>query len=141
MPATLLFTLLCDDVREEKSGKLSLIGLYNYTITFQTPPSQERQAGVPIRFVLPQLCVLHRWGAGAAGQKSITEIVDPSGATRARAEVPLQNYTGDGCAQEIIRFMGVILDEGIYLIRTSCDGSIFNDHFEVKYQEIQGNSR
>ncbi len=41
-----IFTILCDDIREEKGGKLSLIGIYSKSIVFKEVPT-----------IYPKLCL------------------------------------------------------------------------------------
>ena len=42
-----IFTILCDDVREEKSNKLTLVGVYSKDIVFKEIPS-----------IYPKLCLV-----------------------------------------------------------------------------------
>jgi hypothetical protein len=132
MPAKLLLTLLCDDVREEKSEKLSLIGIYNYAIVFPAPPPNAGGATTPTKFALPQLCIFRRWIVDSAGLISLTELVDPQGVVRAKAELPLVHDQRDDYHNQILRLFGVILDPGRYTIRTKCGASEYTDYFEVR---------
>lgn len=131
MPTNLLFTLLCDDVREETSGKLTIIGLYNYAIGF-VAPNLIPDASKPIKFVLPQLCIVQRWHIDSPGRKAVTEIVGPQGQPVARAEVTLVVSPEEGYSHAIMKFMGMVLDPGKYTLRTVFESLVHEESFEVK---------
>jgi hypothetical protein len=132
MPAKLLFTILCDDVREEKSEKLTLVGLYNYAIVFPRPAPNTGSGEVPIKYALPQLCIVRRWAVDSPGLNSVTELIDPQGVVRVTAELPLSVGQPDDYHNQILRLFGVVFDPGRYTIRTKCGGFEYVDYFEVK---------
>lgn len=132
MPTKLEFTLLCDDIRFESSGKLTLIGLYNYLIGFQLNGAQNVPSGAPYKFVMPQLCILRRWRTETPGERTSTEIIGPDGTVRAKIDTTLVPPPEEGFAQEILRFVGMPLDEGVHTIRTTCGSAIFIENFLVK---------
>lgn len=145
MGPKLLFTVLCDDVREEKSGKLLLVGLYNYDITFFQEPSPGRDRAIApigtanisaVKFALPQLCLVRRWMVEGAGDKTRTQIIGPDGKTYADVETELRVPLGGGYHQEIIRIAGLALAPGMYLIRTSFPGGTSEDRFEVRIKPL-----
>jgi hypothetical protein len=132
MSAKLLFTILCDDVREEKSEKLTLIGLYNYAIVFQAPPPNTAGITLPIKYALPQLCVVRRWIVDTPGLASVTELIDPQGVMQATTELPLLVGQHGDYSNQVLRLFGVVLVPGVYTIRTRCSGSEYVDRFEVR---------
>ena len=129
MPAKLLFTLLCDDVREEKSGKLTVIGLYNKVIGF--PVGGQPQAA-PVKYALPQLCIVLRWSVEAPAQDSITEIIGPTQVTLARVVAPFAISAEGGYSQQILKFFGMIFEEGPHTIRTACGTLIWEEKFLIR---------
>jgi hypothetical protein len=131
MTSMLRFTLLCDDVRLEASGKLTLIGLYNYVIRFQPMAQPFPSVGTVTRYALPQLCVLLQWNQEAAGKNASVEIIGPNGVPTARADVLIAAPTTPGHLQVMVRFLGLAFDEGNYVVRTVCGASISEEPFFV----------
>ena len=81
-------SLLCDDVRQEASGNLILLGVIGLI----------RVPGVPI--VAPKLCIINRWTAGVGQFTEQVRIIGPDGATVLRKSSaklalpdPVQNVT------------------------------------------------
>jgi len=141
MKPELLFTLLCDDVREERSGKLVIVGLYNYDINFleQKRSETEGAADQPEsgstgkqKFGLPQLCLVRRWKVDSPGHKTRTEFIGPKGKILANVERELIAQKEGIYYQEIIRILGPILEPGKYTIRTTLDETVSNEYFEVR---------
>lgn len=156
MGARLLFTLICDDAREEKSGKLVVVGLYNYTINFQKSSEQVPQlfgrlgqSGTPrrklgdaglntsvqqptTRFALPQLCIVRRWYVDGHGHSAQTELIEPGGNRRLLADRELPVVEPDKHYQEIFAIAGFILTEGDYIIHTTVGESHFEEKFVVR---------
>lgn len=62
-------SLLCDDVRQERSGKFIVIGIFDGLVVAEQNP------------VCPKICLMNRWcmGEGSFSQKS--RIVGPDGVT------------------------------------------------------------
>ncbi len=134
----LVFTLICDDVREEKSGKLVIVGLYNKSIIFySSPPSTspvQESKGADTRsaevsqqkFGMPKLCFVRRWQVDSPGYKATTVLCQPDGSEFSFGErdlpVPREDYY-----QEIINTTGIILTPGGYTIRTSVDGKVVHE--------------
>lgn len=138
MPAKLLFTLICDDAREEKSGKLVIIGLYNYSIIFRGLPPQGLDLlagpgkGRAQRFALPQLCLVRRWYVDSPGQRVRTELIEPDGKATVISETELPVPRTDDYYQEILRIVGIIISPGLYTIRTTAEKYEYKEHFEVR---------
>ena len=63
------FTIFCDDIREESSGKLIIIGLYAKDIMLATP--------VPV--TLPKLCFLTRLNGGSGEHEVKHSLKNPDG--------------------------------------------------------------
>lgn len=138
MPTQLLFTLLCDDAREEKSGKLTIVGLYNYVIGFAPPDPSLNLGAAPVRFGLPQFCIVQRWQIDTPGRKAVVEIAGPQGETLARAEVPFVISQDGGFCQAIVKFVGVLLSPGTHTVRTVLGNLKYEEHFEVRINPPQG---
>ena len=121
MAAELLFTIICDDIRVENTGKLIVIGLYNGTINFAKAAAPEGQGGEP-KYALPHLCFLRRWRLDSDKATVKMELVEPSGNIRKYPEVELQKQDDYDYAQEIMRTVGVVLSPGKYTIVVSVVG-------------------
>lgn len=63
------FTIFCDDIREESSGKLIIIGLYAKDIVLATP--------LPV--TLPKLCFLTRLNGGSGEHEVKHSLKTPEG--------------------------------------------------------------
>lgn len=140
MTPKLLFTLICDDARIEKSNKLIIIGLYNYVINFGIPQPQ-RHPTLPgnivseqprLQFAIPQLCLVRRWYVDSAGHKVHTELIGPEGKVHARVDTELALPPTDNYSQEVVQFAGVILIPGEYKIVTKFDNLEHTEHFVVR---------
>lgn len=65
MMPDLQMSLLCDDVRQERSGKFILIGLFDVI-------------GLPVFPALfPRICIVNRWCCGQGAFRERTRIVGP----------------------------------------------------------------
>jgi hypothetical protein len=132
-----LFTLICDDVRVENTNKLIIIGLYGSSINFsvpQVPAPAPGTAQTRPKLALPFLCVVRRWKVDAPGRTAKTEIIDPEGRSQQIAETQLI-ARDDDYHQEIIKVAGIILQEGVYTIRTTWDDngpSVCDEKFRVR---------
>jgi hypothetical protein len=135
MGIKLLFTLICDDVREERSGKLTIVGLYNYRIAFAAPANNAASLDPSAKFVLPQMCIMRRWTRDASGSQSVTQIVNERGGIVAGLPpVTLAPVPDEGYCQEIIRLLGLPLERGLHTIRTTCSGVTYEESFLVTTQ-------
>jgi hypothetical protein len=81
-------SLLCDDIRQEASGNLILLGVISLI----------RVPGTPI--VAPKLCVVNRWTAGVGQFNELVRLIGPDGSTvlrKSQAKLalpdPVQNIT------------------------------------------------
>lgn len=140
-----LFTLICDDVRiEDSTNKLIIIGLYGYSINFTIaqPQSPAPAPGTPNtkpKFALPFLCFVRRWQVDAPGLRAKTEIIDPEGRSQLIGETELL-VRGDDYHQEILKVSGILLQEGIYTLRTTWNGegpSVYEEKFRVNVLQQQ----
>lgn len=81
-------SLLCDDIRQEASGNLILLGVISFI----------RVPGTPV--AAPKLCVVNRWTAGVGQFVEQVRIIAPDGVTvlrKSQAKLalpdPIQNVT------------------------------------------------
>jgi hypothetical protein len=121
MPAKLLFTIICDDVRMENTQKAILVGVYNNVINFQkaaTVPSAQKTV-----YAIPQLCLFRRWRLGSEPVNVQTQILGPEGFNRIEIPSTLQPPTEPGLSQEIVKLFGPVFVEGDYSIVTTVLGS------------------
>ncbi|MBI2441395.1 MAG: hypothetical protein HYV35_08500 [Lentisphaerae bacterium] len=65
----LQFSLLCDDVRQEKNGKFILIGLFDVITAKQFP------------LAFPRMCVVSRWCGGEGTFQQVTRLLQPDQTT------------------------------------------------------------
>src|SRR3972149_4117183 len=65
MPPNLNFTLLCDDVRQETGGKISLMGIFENVYATQFPA------------VHPRLATVNEWSEGRGGLDTTLRILSP----------------------------------------------------------------
>ena len=143
MAVRLIFTLICDDVRIERSNKLIVVGLYNRVIGFPNVGQASLKGQTPVgqapKFALPSLCFVRRWIVDSPGVKARTELIDPNGQSVPIGEEELPVPAEHSYHQQLIRMNGIILIPGVYTIRTTYDEkapSTYDEQFEVK---IQGN--
>jgi len=117
MACKLLFTLVCDDARIEQSGKILVVGLYNYLIGFR--PASPGPAGQNV-LGLSQLCLVRRWLALDTSPLAVeTHIIDKrNGRTVLKTESNLAPPAAGAYSYEILALRGVTLSEGIYSIET-----------------------
>jgi len=66
----LSFSVLCEDVRQEITGRFLFIGVFNDGVAVKR---------VPVRFM--RLCIANRWTGGEGSFRQRTRIVAPDGAT------------------------------------------------------------
>jgi hypothetical protein len=131
MTNRILFTLICDDAREEKSNKLIIVGLYNGIIGFAQPPAQKGFARLGVqqtpkggisapraKYGLPLLCIVRRWVLDSPVNVE-TAIIGPDGMKVASANSQLSPPQDGSHCQEIIKIGGLVLTPGPHKIVTT----------------------
>ncbi len=120
MPANLLTTLICDDVRQEVANKLTLVGLYASNITFaSTQPNT--------KLVLPKMAIVQRWRVDEDGHKVQIDIVDPEGKTGASTQYTIPFKSSRNYHTNVWYILGAGFKPGTYTIRTFLDGKVHED--------------
>jgi hypothetical protein len=135
MGVKLLFTLLCDDIRMENSGKFIVIGVYNYVITFQPTPTIAIQGGPPNRLAMQKLCLFRRWQDVSTELLVKTEIMGPDGKVVISMDTKLVRPLDDSFCQEIIQWFGPFFLPGVHrIVTTYQDGGQkqVEDSFDVR---------
>ena len=115
MKPELQFSILCDDVRQEKSGKFMFLGVFNL-ITVQKLP-----------IVYPVFYIANQWCAGAGVFRERSRIVDEE--NRVVVESPeIAFKLRDFAASHFVisRFQGVRLEKaGKYSVEILLDRELF----------------
>lgn len=115
MSPDLQMSVLCDDVRQERSGKFILIGLFD---VINLP-------GYPA--VFPRICIVNRWCCGQGTFHERTRIVGADG-TKVIAEskdVPVNLVESEATVTNVQMFINLRLEtEGVYWVEILLDGDI-----------------
>jgi len=121
MQPTLLFSILCDDIRREDNGKFILIGLFE-TIGASTFPVMH-----------PVLYVINCWCSGIGGFKQKTRIVAPGNTLLIEDKETQFNLTNLKAKHRIVaRFNNIRFnDPGEYSVEV-----LLNDELKVRYPLI-----
>jgi hypothetical protein len=135
MGVKLLFTLLCDDVRVENSGKFILVGIYNYALTFQ--PIATGAGGIPpaTQFNMQKLCLFRRWDTDLTDFQVKTDIVGPDGKVVMSFSSKLVKPQDGAFCQEIVQLFGPVFSPGVHKIVTKYqdgDAGHIEDLFDVR---------
>lgn len=116
MRPSLNFTLLCDDVRQETGGKISLMGIFENVYATQFPA------------VHPRLATVNEWSEGKGEFEAILRILSPD-----RKTILRENFTrlklGDARYKhrDISIHLNVEFREpGLYWIENYLDGVLVN---------------
>ncbi|MCM8811843.1 MAG: hypothetical protein NC910_02170 [Candidatus Omnitrophica bacterium] len=111
---SLLYSVLCDDVRREENGKFILIGM------FETIGAREFPA------VHPTLFVVNGWVGGVGSFKQYSRILDPAGQEIARDKETVFHLTNlKGRHSVIARFSNLELAQpGEYAIEVLLNGDL-----------------
>lgn len=111
----LQMSVICDDVRQERSGKFILIGLFDVI-------------GLPVLpAVFPRICIVNRWCCGQGVFKERTRIVGPdSGPVVSEGqEVAVQLSAAEASVTNVEFFMNVKFErEGVYWVEVILDGDM-----------------
>lgn len=111
---TLLFSVLCDDVRREDNGKFILLGLFE-TIGSKVFPARH-----------PTIFVMNCWCSGLGQFRQRTRILDTKGATLAQDEET--NFALNDLKAKhrvIARFNNLLLEvRGEYSVEVLLDGDL-----------------
>jgi hypothetical protein len=117
MALSLKFTIMCDDVRQENTGKLMLIGMYMGNITVTQLP-----------FVLPTLTFFQQFEVDRPGNYTLrVQMQDlDQGRTITQAVIMMdvqQAAVLPGPAINVVKFGGVQFERaGSYMLSTMIDG-------------------
>jgi hypothetical protein len=111
----LQMSVLCDDVRQERSGKFILVGLFD-VIGMSTFPG-----------LFGRICIVNRWCCGQGNFTERTRIVGPdNGPVVAEGQgIPVQLPNGEVTATNVEFFMNVKFDkEGVYWVEIMLDNAM-----------------
>lgn len=111
----LQFSVVCDDVRQERNGKFILIGLFDLI----SGPE------LPIKF--PRICVVNRWCGGDGTFKQLTRIVKPDQSTLLTAgrAIPIKLDSIEATMTNIEFFGNLVFPEpGAYWVEILLEGEL-----------------
>ena len=111
----LQMSVLCDDVRQERTGKFILIGLFDVIGVSQFPA------------VFHRVCIVNRWCSGQGLFKEKTRIVGPdNGLVIAEGQdVPVKLPDTESTVTNVEFFVNLKFDkEGVYWIEILIDGDL-----------------
>jgi hypothetical protein len=115
MTPDLQMSVLCDDVRQERSGKFILIGLFDVIGMPQFPALFQR------------VCIVNRWCSGQGQFIEKTRIIGPdNGVVVAEGqEIKVQLPDPEATVTNVQFFMNLKFDkEGVYWIEILIDGDL-----------------
>ena len=131
MGVKLLFTVLCDDIRLESSGKFVLVGVYNRIIAFQNAQGTAQSGG----WAMPKLCLFRRWDLDETDVPVKTEIVGPDSRTVMAFDTRLVRPPENTFHQEIVQLVGVVFSPGHHRIVTTYQDATLREleeSFEIR---------
>jgi len=115
MMPDLQMSVICDDVRQERTGKFILIGLFDVI-------------GLPaFPAVFPRLCIVNRWCCGQGVFKEKTRIVGPdNGPTLTEGqEIAVQLQSPESSVTNVEFFINVQFEkEGVHWVEVILDGDM-----------------
>lgn len=115
MSPDLQMSVLCDDVRQERSGKFILIGLFD-GITLPSYPA-----------MFPRICIVNRWCCGQGAFQERTRLIGADGTTviAESKDVPVKLEMTEASVTNVQIFINVRLEgEGTYWVEVLLDGDI-----------------
>jgi hypothetical protein len=110
------FSVLCEDVRQETTGRFLFLGVFNDGVAVRR---------LPVRFV--KLCIASRWACGDGSFKQRTRIVAPDGVTPVveGKELDVRLASTEATQTNIETFLGVAFREaGVHWVEISLDGEL-----------------
>ena len=111
----LQMSVLCDDVRQERSGKFILIGLFDVIGMPQFPA------------LFPRVCIVNRWCSGQGMFKEKTRIVGPDnqGVIAEGQGIPVQLGDTESSVTNVEFFMNLKFNsEGVHWVEVLLDGDL-----------------
>jgi hypothetical protein len=115
MVPDLQMSVLCDDVRQERSGKFILIGLFDVIGMAQFPA------------LFPRICIVNRWCCGEGRHLEKTRIVSPDGRTvlTESKELAMELPGQEASVTNVEFFLNVKFDtDGVYWVEIILDGDL-----------------
>ena len=115
MTPDLQMSVLCDDVRQERSGKFILIGLFDVIGMPQFPA------------IFQRVCIVNRWCSGVGVFSEKTRIIGPdNGVVVAEGQgIRVQLADSESTVTNVEFFMNLKFEkEGIYWIEVLIDGDL-----------------
>lgn len=115
MNPDLQMSVLCDDVRQERSGKFILIGLFDVVSVPAYP------------VVFPRICIVNRWCCGRGTFHERTRIIGADGTSviAESKDVPVNLAAEEASVTNVQMFINTKLEtEGVYWIEILLDGDI-----------------
>ena len=115
MMPDLQMSVMCDDVRQERSGKFILIGLFDVI-------------GLPVFPALfPRICIVNRWCCGQGAFREHTRLVGPDNGpvVMEGKEIVVQLPDTEASVTNVEFFMNVKIEkEGIYWVEVILEGRL-----------------
>jgi hypothetical protein len=111
----LQMSVLCDDVRQERSGKFILIGLFD-VIGLSAFPT-----------LFPRMCIVNRWCCGQGTFRERTRIIGPdNGAVVVEGqEIVVRLPDAESSVTNVEFFLNVKMEkEGVYWVEIMIDGDL-----------------
>lgn len=115
MMPDLQMSVLCDDVRQERSGKFILIGLFDVIGMAQFPA------------LFPRICIVNRWCCGEGRHQEKTRIVGPDGQTvvAESKELAIELPGQEASVTNVEFFLNVKFDsDGVHWVEIVLDGRL-----------------
>lgn len=115
MMPDLQMSVMCDDVRQERSGKFILIGLFDVI-------------GLPVFPALfPRICIVNRWCCGQGAFRERTRLVGPDNGpvVMEGKEIVVQLPDTESSVTNVEFFMNVKIEkEGTYWVEVILEGDL-----------------
>ena len=115
MMPDLRMSVLCDDVRQERSGKFILIGLFDLI----------SMPAFPVIF--PRICIVNRWCCGEGTYHEKTRIIGADGTTvvAESKDTPVNLTATEATVTNVQIFINLKLEsEGVYWVEVLLNGDI-----------------
>ena len=115
MMPDLQMSVLCDDVRQERTGKFILIGLFDVIGMPQFPA------------LFPRVCIVNRWCSGEGSFQEKTRIVGPDsqGVIAEGQGIPVRLTDAESTVTNVEFFMNLKFNtEGVHWVEVLLDGDL-----------------